>query len=78
MITEKGDQVVYVVAADTTAERRVVEVGYEDEDHAEILSGLSEGERVVVQGQRSLKHGSPLKIMDRLTFEDRAKKRTES
>jgi hypothetical protein len=25
---------------------------------------------VVVQGQRSLKHGSPLKIMEKITFED--------
>ena len=48
----------------TTAERRVVEVGFTDDDHAEILSGLAAGEQVVVKGQRSLKHGSPLKILE--------------
>jgi multidrug efflux pump subunit AcrA (membrane-fusion protein) len=59
-----------VAAADSTAERRVVEVGFEDAAKAQILSGLEDGEPVVVQGQRSLKHGAPLKIMDALRFED--------
>lgn len=67
VLTDKGEQVVYVpVAAEggATAERRVVEVGFADEDHAQILSGLAADERVVVKGQRSLKHGSPLKILE--------------
>jgi len=67
VLTDKGEQVVYVpVAAEggLAAERRVVEVGFADEDHAQILSGLAADERVVVKGQRSLKHGSPLKILE--------------
>ena len=36
----------------------------------EIQSGVAENDRVVVQGQRSLKHGSPIKILDRMEFED--------
>jgi membrane fusion protein (multidrug efflux system) len=63
VVTEKGEQVVYV-AADTTAERRVVEVGFEDDESAEILDGVSAGEPVVVKGQRSLKHGSAIKILE--------------
>jgi membrane fusion protein (multidrug efflux system) len=63
VVTDRGDQVVYV-AADSTAERRVVEVGFQDDDHAEILSGLDAGEQVVVKGQRTLKHGAPIKILE--------------
>lgn len=68
VITDKGEQVVYVVA-DSTAERRVVVSGLQDEEHTEILNGVREGDRVVVQGQRSLKHGSPIKLLDRVVFE---------
>lgn len=63
VVTDRGEQVVFV-APDSTAERRVVELGFQDDDHAEILGGVTEGERVVIKGQRSLKHGSPLKILE--------------
>lgn len=63
VFTDEGDRVVYV-AADSTAERRVVEVGFEDDDHAEILSGVKQGERIVVKGQRALKHGATIKILE--------------
>jgi membrane fusion protein (multidrug efflux system) len=68
VLTDKGQTVVYVVP-DSTAERREVEVGFQDDRHAEILRGVSEGERVVVQGQRSLKDKAPVKLMDRLVLE---------
>jgi membrane fusion protein (multidrug efflux system) len=63
VFTDRGDKILFVAAADSTAERRVVEVGFEDDEQAEILSGVSPAEQVVVKGQRSLKHGAPLKIM---------------
>ena len=63
VFTDRGEQVVYV-AADSTAERRVVEVGFQDDVNAEILSGVNGGEQVVVKGQRSLKHGAAIKILD--------------
>jgi RND family efflux transporter MFP subunit len=62
VFTDRGDQIVYV-AADSTAERRVVEVGFQDDVNAEILDGLDEGEQVVTKGQRSLKHGALIKIL---------------
>jgi membrane fusion protein (multidrug efflux system) len=62
MVTDRGEKVVFV-AADSTAERRVVEIGFEDDDNIEIISGVSPGEPIVVKGQRSLKHGSPVKIL---------------
>lgn len=63
VISEKGEDIVYVAAADSTAERRVVTLGFSDNDNAEILTGVQAGERIVVKGQRSLKHGAPLKIL---------------
>jgi len=63
VVTDRGEQVVYV-AADSTAERRVVEVGFQDDDNAEIVSGVEPGQPVIVKGQRSLKHGQRIKILD--------------
>lgn len=63
VVNDRGDRVVYV-AADSTAERRVVEVGFEDDEHAEIISGIAAGEPVVVRGQRTLKHGAPIRVLD--------------
>ncbi len=62
VITDKTEQVVYVVR-DARAERRVVTLGYLDDEHAEILDGVAAGEPVVVRGQRSLKPGSPVRVV---------------
>lgn len=67
VLTDKGETVVYVVAGTAeqpTAERRIVEVGFTDDDNAQIADGLAPGEMVVTRGQRSLKHGVPLMIID--------------
>ncbi len=64
VFSEKGEDVVYV-AADSTAVRRVVALGFVDNDHAEIATGVTAGEQVVVKGQRSLKDGAPIKILER-------------
>lgn len=61
LVNDGGERVVFV-AGDGVAERRVVEVGFENEESAEILAGVEEGEQVVVRGQRSLKHGAPIKV----------------
>ena len=63
VFADRGDQIIYVAVVDSTAERRVVEVGFQDDESAEIMSGVKDGERIVVKGQRSLKHGSPIKII---------------
>ena len=70
VLTDKGESVVYTVVpgeepnSEPTAERRIVEVGFTDDDSAQIISGLALDEKVVVKGQRSLKNGSPLKILE--------------
>ncbi len=63
LVNDRGEQVVYV-SADSTAERRVVEIGFQDENNAEVVSGVSDGEHVIVKGQRTLKHGSPIRILE--------------
>lgn len=62
LVSDREERVVYVYQ-DSTAARRVVEVGFEDDSNAEILAGVEVGERVVTKGQRSLKDGSPIKVV---------------
>jgi membrane fusion protein (multidrug efflux system) len=62
LVNDRGEQVLFV-SADSTAERRVVEIGFQDERNAEILVGVNAGERIVVKGQRTLKNGSPIKVL---------------
>jgi RND family efflux transporter MFP subunit len=64
LVNDRGEQVLFISQADSTAERRVVGVGFEDDVNAEITEGLKPGERVIVKGQRSLKHGSAIKVID--------------
>jgi len=68
VVTEKGESVVFVVEAGPdggpVASRRPVTVGFTDDDHAQLLGGVAAGERVVVRGQRSLKPGQPLQVLE--------------
>jgi len=52
------------VVKDDTAEKRAVELGLEEDTTLEIVSGLSEGERIVIAGQGGLKHGTKIKILE--------------
>jgi membrane fusion protein (multidrug efflux system) len=66
VVTDKSEKIVFAVTGgdQPTAERRVVTVGFTDDRHAEITAGLAAGETIVVKGQRSLKHATPLKILE--------------
>jgi membrane fusion protein, multidrug efflux system len=66
VVTEKGESAVFVVQEgdEPRAERRLVEVGFTEDDRAQILAGVAAGERVVVKGQRSLQDGQLLKILE--------------
>jgi membrane fusion protein (multidrug efflux system) len=59
-----GDTV-YVVESDT-ASRRDVHLGFKEGDFVEVLSGISEGERVVVVGQDGLSDGTPIQVLSDL------------
>jgi multidrug efflux pump subunit AcrA (membrane-fusion protein) len=60
--TVDGRAVVFVVN-DDRIERRAITVGLENGDHIEVLSGVSAGERVVVEGPQTLKDGDKVKVL---------------
>ncbi len=68
VVTERGQQSVYVVDGET-AHQRPVEIGFEDDVRAEIVSGLEPGEMVVIQGQRALRDGQPVSVLDALELD---------
>ncbi len=51
----KGEKVVFVAQADNSFEKKVVEVGQEQGEKIEIISGLQSGQRVVTKGVFFLK-----------------------
>ena len=51
--------------ADGTVERRQVQLGIEGLSGVEILSGISPGEQVVIEGQNRLVDGTPVQVIDR-------------
>ncbi len=57
------ENIVYVVSTDNMVERREVETGLLSEEMVEIISGLSVGEEIVLQGQSSLSDGSAVRIV---------------
>jgi RND family efflux transporter MFP subunit len=58
--TDNGQSVVFVVKEDRV-ERRAVKMGAAQGDQVEVISGLSGGERIVVEGHDALADGSRVK-----------------
>jgi RND family efflux transporter MFP subunit len=56
-----GRTVVFIVK-DDRVERRAIRAGREDGDQVEVLSGVSAGERVVIEGPVTLKDGDRVRI----------------
>lgn len=52
----------FVASSDTAATRRELELGIEQGDRIEVISGLEPGDQLVVTGQESLEDGSPIRI----------------
>jgi multidrug efflux pump subunit AcrA (membrane-fusion protein) len=62
LVSDAGDRYVFIAAADTV--RKVeVEVGYEDENHAEITAGLSHGDTVVTAGVGGIREGTKVRVV---------------
>ena len=57
-----GQKSVFVIKDDNTVESRIVTLGRYFDNQYEILSGLSEGDRVVVKGHASLKVGDKVEV----------------
>ncbi|MCD8313175.1 MAG: efflux RND transporter periplasmic adaptor subunit [Bacteroidales bacterium] len=60
-----GERYVYVLNEDNTVSFRVVELGRRMEAEQEILSGLDEGETVVISGQAAIRDGAQVKVITR-------------
>jgi len=60
IVNQKGEKIVYVVK-DTVAHQKIVTTGISNEKVTEVISGLNEGEKLVVMGQELLKDG--IKVM---------------
>lgn len=69
LVLESTSDTVYVAMDDgeggAVARRRSLELGYEESDSLEVLSGLSEGEDVVILGQDNLSDQTPVTIDER-------------
>jgi len=52
----------FVAQGDTVAVRRVLELGIQQGDRIEVLSGLNPGEKLIITGQTSLEEGSRIRI----------------
>ena len=63
VVQDEGESVVYVIANGKAA-RRVVKPGFVEGDVTEVLSGLEKGELVCVKGQRDLRDGQAVEILE--------------
>src|SRR5215467_5813653 len=59
---DTGEQVVWILGADQTVHRRIVKLGAPTGDQIEIVSGLQQGDRIVVAGATFLREG--MKVRD--------------
>ncbi|MDR0315298.1 MAG: efflux RND transporter periplasmic adaptor subunit [Treponema sp.] len=63
-INTYGRWIVFTVDERGIARRHEVELGIENEEQFEVLSGISLGDRVVTQGQNFLSDGDPVRIVE--------------
>lgn len=59
---------VFVAQGDSAAELRRLELGIEQGDKLEVISGLRPGERIVVTGQQSLQDGGKIRVASGANF----------
>jgi RND family efflux transporter MFP subunit len=64
VINTYGSWIVFTVDENNIARRRDVELGLENENLFEVLSGVELGDRVVSQGQNFLSDGDPVRIVE--------------
>ncbi len=63
-IVREGDETAIFVADGDKAQRRTVQIGLTDGIHTEIVSGVSAGEHVIVDGQAGLPDGATITTAD--------------
>ena len=60
-----GVRSVFVMDSSNTVRNQVITLGKHIEDQYEVLSGLNEGDQVVIKGQASLKDGDKVQVTDK-------------
>jgi RND family efflux transporter MFP subunit len=60
--TDAGSQVVFVLAADGRVERRALRLGPAKDDRIEVVSGLTPGEKIVLEPPAALKDGDRVTV----------------
>ncbi|MDR1586635.1 MAG: efflux RND transporter periplasmic adaptor subunit [Treponema sp.] len=64
VINTYGSWIVFTVDENNVARRQDVELGLENEELFEVLSGVEPGDRIVSQGQNFLSDGDPVRIVE--------------
>ena len=62
VLDEDGESFVFVVQ-DGKAIRKTVEVGLDTGDHVEVKSGLTAGEKLIIEGQYYVADGGEVKVV---------------
>ncbi|UCG53064.1 MAG: efflux RND transporter periplasmic adaptor subunit [Candidatus Latescibacterota bacterium] len=73
IVSDAGELYVYVAEADSVR-KQSVQIGYQNEDYAEVLDGVTEGDSVVVVGVGGLRTGTKVKILDPTMQEELSEK----
>ena len=63
ILAEDDESAVYVVR-DSMAYRQVVETGYSNDKHMEIISGINAGDLIITTGQNSLRDSSKVEVIN--------------
>ena len=60
----RGGRKMAFVVEDGLAKWRYIQVGHENDDYAEVLEGIKEGEMVIIEGHITLAHDAPVRIVE--------------
>lgn len=63
-ILERGQQRTVFIIDDVQAREVVIETGLETNGLTEVISGVSEGDRIVTEGQEQLRTGMRVRILE--------------
>jgi membrane fusion protein (multidrug efflux system) len=62
IITKMENKIVFIIDENMKAKSVEVQTGFETKEDVEIVSGLKQGDKVVIDGQQTLKNGNEVKI----------------
>lgn len=74
IITKMDKKNVFVVDENMKTKSVEIETGFETKEYVEIVSGLNPGDKVIIDGQQTLKNGDKVKILQKESFGQPVKK----